>query len=89
MSAEALLTPAWLSFLVGVVLFFARKWVADVAASIAGLEERLRALETALAACRLELVRDHPNRTELDRLEERVEIHATRITILEERCLDD
>lgn len=88
MSAETLLTPAWLSFLVGLVLFFARKWVADVAASIAGLDARLRDLEAALAACRLELVRDHPTRAEFERLEERAELHATRLTILEERCTD-
>jgi hypothetical protein len=88
MSAEPLFLPAWSSFLVGVVLFFARKWVADVAASLVVLEERLRTLEKALGEYRLELVRDHPTRPELDRLEERVETQATRLTILEERCLD-
>lgn len=88
MTSEPLFLPAWSSFLVGVVLFFARKWVADVAASLVVLEERLRVLEKTLAECRLELVRDHPGRGEFDRLEERVEIHATRLTILEERSLD-
>jgi len=88
MAPESLLLPAWSSFLVGVVLLFVRKWVADVAAALTGLEERLRLLEKTLAECRLELARDHPTRPELDRLEERVAIQATRLTILEERCLD-
>jgi hypothetical protein len=88
MPGEPLFLPTWIAFLVGVVLYCLRKWVADVGASIASLEERLRALEKSLADCRLDLARDHPTRPELDRLEERLETQATRLTILEERCLD-
>lgn len=88
MAAESLLLSAWGSLLVGVVLLFVRKWVADVATALVRLEDRLRLLEKTLADCRLELARDHPTRPEVERLEERVENHATRLTILEERCLD-
>lgn len=88
MTSEPLFLPTWIAFLVGVVLYFLRKWVADVGTSIAALDERLRALDKALSECRLDLVRDHPTRPELMRLEERLEDQADRLTRLEERCLD-
>lgn len=87
MAYEALFLPGWTSFLVGLVLFFTRKWVADVARSIDSLEERLRGLEKAQADCRVELARGYPTRAELERVVERLDSHATRLTILEERNL--
>ncbi len=89
MSFEALFLPVWISFLVGLVLYCVRKWIGDVAASVAGLEERLRASEKAQAECRLELARGYPTRAEMERVGERLENHATRLTILEERCLEE
>ena len=84
MMSDQLLLPAWISFLVGMVLFFTRKWVADVARSIENLETRMRAYEKAQADCRLELARGYPTRSEMERVGERLELHATRLTILEE-----
>lgn len=85
MPGDALFLPAWISFLVGLVLFFTRKWVADVARSIDSLEARLRAFEKEQADCRVEMARGYPTRAELERVVERLENHATRLTILEER----
>jgi len=85
MTVDAVLLPAWISFLVGLVLFFTRKWVSDVVRSIDSLEERMRAYEKSQAECRLELARGYPTRAEMDRVGERLENHATRLTILEER----
>lgn len=87
MALEAILVPAWISFLVALVLFFTRKWVADVARAITDLESRLRGLEGSLGDCRLELARGYPTRGELERVVERLDNHATRLTILEERDL--
>ncbi|MEA4857467.1 MAG: hypothetical protein AAGU21_13390 [Solidesulfovibrio sp.] len=87
MAPEQAFLPVWMSFLVGLVLFFTRKWMADVARAIESLEDRLRALEKAQADCRLELAKGYPTRPELERLAERLENHATRLTILEERDL--
>jgi hypothetical protein len=84
MTPEHLLLPAWISFLVGLVLFFTRKWVNDVARAIDTLQERMRAYEKAQNDCRLELARGYPTRSEMERVGERLESHATRITILEE-----
>ena len=84
MTPDSLLLPAWISILVGMVLFFTRKWVTDVARSIESLEERMRAYEKAQTDCRLELARGYPTRIEMDRVAERLENHATRLTILEE-----
>lgn len=87
MPLDVLFLPAWISFLVALVLFFTRKWVADVARSIDSLEERLRAFEKGQADCRVELARGYPTRAELERVVERLENHATRLIILEERDL--
>lgn len=87
MTPDALLLPAWISFLVGMVLFFTRKWVSDVATSIENLQERMRAYEKAQNDCRLELARGYPTRAEMERVTERLETHATRLTILEEQNL--
>ncbi|WP_428563424.1 MAG: hypothetical protein ACP59X_00165 [Solidesulfovibrio sp. DCME] len=87
MAPDQAFLPLWMSFLIGLVLFFTRKWVADVARAIDSLEERLRLLEKSQAECRLELAKGYPTRPELERLVERLENHATRLTILEERDL--
>ena len=87
MQLETVFLPAWISFLTGLALFFTRRWIADVARSLDELEERLRALEKAQAECRLEMARGHPTRAEMDRAVERLDNHATRLTILEERDL--
>ncbi|KHK00407.1 hypothetical protein [Desulfovibrio sp. TomC] len=84
MTPDALLLPAWVSFLVAMVLFFTRKWVNDVARAIDSLQERMRAYEKAQNDCRLELARGYPTRSEMERVAERLESHATRLTILEE-----
>ncbi|OLN27030.1 hypothetical protein DVDV_2330 [Desulfovibrio sp. DV] len=84
MTPDALLLPAWISFLVALVLFFTRKWVNDVARAIDSLQERMRAYEKAQNDCRLELARGYPTRSEMERVGERLESHATRLTILEE-----
>jgi len=84
MTPDFLLLPAWISILVGMVLFFTRKWVNDVAKAIDNLEDRMRAYEKAQNDCRLELARGYPTRTEMERVAERLETHATRLTILEE-----
>ncbi len=87
MSPEHVLLPAWISFLIGLVLFFTRKWVGDVARSLDRLEIRLRSLEQAQADCRLELARGYVTRLDFERVSDRLENHATRLTILEERDL--
>ena len=87
MPPEQVFLPAWITFLVGLALFFTRKWVSDVARAIEGLDARLRALEKSQSDCRVELARGYATRTELERLAERLENHATRLTILEERDL--
>jgi hypothetical protein len=87
MALEQVLLPAWISFLVALILFFTRKWAADVAHAIDCLEARLRGLEAAQNDCRLELARGYPTRAELERVVERLDNHATRLTILEERDL--
>ena len=87
MTPDALLLPAWISFLVALVLFFTRKWVNDVARAIDKLEERMRAYEKAQIDCRLELAKGYPTREETLRLAERLDNHATRLVILEERDL--
>jgi hypothetical protein len=87
MTPDNLLLPAWLSFLAGLGLFFTRKWVNDVGRTVDRLEERLRAYEKAQTDCRLELARGYPTREETQRLTERLDNHATRLTILEERDL--
>ena len=84
MTPDALLLPAWISFLVALVLFFTRKWVNDVARAIDSLQERMRAYEKAQNDCRLELARGYSTRSEMERVGERLELHATRLTILEE-----
>lgn len=84
MTPDVLLLPAWVSFLVAMVLFFTRKWVNDVARAIDSLQERMRAYEKAQNDCRLELARGYPTRSEMERVGERLESHATRLTILEE-----
>lgn len=84
MTPDALLLPAWISFLVALVLFFTRKWVNDVARAIDSLQDRMRAYEKAQNDCRLELARGYPTRSEMERVGERLESHATRLTILEE-----
>jgi hypothetical protein len=87
MPPDAVLVSAWASFLAGLVLYFIRKWLADVERAIESLEQRLREAEKAQADCRLELARDCASRQEMDRVGERLENHATRLTILEERDL--
>ncbi|WP_300158271.1 hypothetical protein [Solidesulfovibrio sp.] len=87
MSPEPFFLPAWMSLLIGLVLFFTRKWVADVARAIDGLDARLRALEKTQADCRVDLARGYATRAEMERVAERLESHATRLTILEERDL--
>jgi hypothetical protein len=87
MPLETVLLPAWISCLVGVVLYFTRKWIADVGRSIDSLEERMRASEKAQADCQLELARGYATRQEMERVGERLENHSTRLTILEERDL--
>lgn len=87
MMPDQLLLPAWISFLVGMVLFFTRKWVADVARSIENLELRMHAYEKSQTECRLELARGYPTRAEMERAAERLENHSTRIAILEEQNL--
>ena len=87
MNPDALVLPAWSSLLVGMALFFARKWISDVTRAIDKLEERMRAYEKAQIDCRLELAKGYPTREETLRLAERLDIHATRLVILEERDL--
>ena len=87
MTPDTLLLPAWTSLLVGMALFFARKWINDVARAIDKLEDRLRAYEKAQTDCRLDLARSYPTREETARLAERLDNHATRLVILEERDL--
>jgi hypothetical protein len=87
MALDPLLLSAWISFLVGLVLYFTRKWINDVGRAIETLEERLRVSEKEHADCRLELARGYPTRQEMDRVEDRLENHATRLIILEERDL--
>ena len=64
-----------------------RKWVSDVARSIDGLDARLRALEKTQTDCRVELARGYATRAEMERVSERLENHATRLAVLEERDL--
>ncbi len=85
MPLDNLLLPAWISFLVGLVLFFTRKWVADVARAIDSLDARMREYEQQQAQCRLELARGYPTRAEFERVAERLDAQATRITIIEQR----
>ena len=87
MSLETVFLPAWISFLTGLALFFTRRWIADVVRTLDVLDARLRALEKEQAACRLDMALGHPTRTEMDRAVERLDNHATRLTILEERDL--
>lgn len=87
MSLETVFLPAWISFLTGLALFFTRRWIADVARALDVLDARLRALEKEQADCRLDMARGHPTRAEMDRAVERLDNHATRLTILEERDL--
>ena len=87
MPADALVVPAWMSLLIGLVLFFTRKWINDVARAIETMEARLRALEKAQTDCRLEQAREGVRRNDLERVDARLDNHATRITILEERDL--
>ena len=56
-------------------------------ASVDKLEERMRAYEKAQIDCRLELAKGYPTREETLRLAERLDNHATRLVILEERDL--
>ena len=87
MPLDAIVVPAWTSFLAGLVLYFTRKWIADVERAIDSLERRLREAEKAQVDCRLELARGCASRQEMERVGERLENHATRLTILEERDL--
>jgi len=87
MALETVFLPAWISFLTGLALFFTRRWIADVARSLDSLDERLRELEKSQADCRLEMATGHPSRAEMDRAVDRLDNHATRLTILEERDL--
>lgn len=87
MQLDPLMLSGWISLLVGLVLYFTRKWITDVGRSIESLEQRVRAFEKAQADCRLELARDCATRKEMERVTERLENHATRLTILEERDL--
>lgn len=87
MPLDPVLLPAWTSLLAALVLFFTRKWIADVGRAIESLEQRLRAAETAQTECRLELARNCATRQDVERLTGRLEDHATRLTILEERDL--
>ena len=73
MNPDALVLPAWSSLLVGMALFFARKWISDVARAIDNLDERMRAYEKAQIDCRLELAKGYPTREETLRLAERLD----------------
>ena len=87
MPPDQMFLPAWIAFLVGLVMFFPRKWVSDVARAIDGLDARLRALEKTQTDCRVELARGYATRAEMERVSERLENHATRLAVLEERDL--